>query len=152
MSRLPPSAIQALVHEALAARVRVLLSQSSFDELLATQERVSQELAAGIAHLHAPFAEDAPPLKQMVLEAFAMDASYYVSSSLDFIISDALVTAGLALADAVRGRESDSRARWQRNVVPELDRIEEFVVSVLDGRWSAQPQAQRVPLVTWLRR
>lgn len=149
MSRLTPSAVRDLVHQALVARVRVLLGQCDFDELIATQERVAQALAHGALHLHTSEGRDgAPAMAQAVLDAFGLDPVYYGDRELEFILSEGLAGAGVALAEVVRGHEQDSSARWQAEVVPELDRIEEFVVSVFDGRWSVQPG--RLPLSDWL--
>lgn len=126
MSPAPRAAIADLVHQALVARVRVLLGQSGFDELLAVQERVSQALA------------------QAVFQALELDPHYYGGSELGFIVSEGLTSAGLALAEAVRGHEADSRARWQAEVVPRLDRVAAFVVSVFEGAWARD--AARLPL------
>jgi hypothetical protein len=83
--------------------------------------------------------EGAQELAQAMVDALGLDPLFYSASSLDFLISEGLTSASLALADAVRGHERDSFEQWQQEVVPQLDRIAEFVVSVFDGRWrSAQ--------------
>lgn len=150
MSALSKSELQTLVHEALAARVRVLLEQCTFDELIATQARVSQALAVG-APVCQPPGDDAArqALASAVMAAFTMDPSYYVGAGRDFLVSESLTTVGLALADVIRGHERSSRARWQATVVPQLDRIEAFVVSVFDGSWGRS--TPRVSLGDWLR-
>jgi hypothetical protein len=42
---------------------------------------------------------------------------------------------GLALAELIRGHEGDDRRRWQAEVVPALDQVAEFALTVFDGRW-----------------
>ena len=149
MPRLSRLSIHRLVHEALAVRVRLLLGQAGFDELLATQGRVSLALAQGAGHAHAPRGADGSlALAQAVVDAFELDPNYYDGSAMDFLVSEGLASAGLALADAVRGHEQDGRARWQSEVVPQLDRIEAFVVRVFDGNWAREPG--RVSLRRWL--
>jgi len=46
-------------------------------------------------------------------------------------------------------RSEDSRARWTAEVVPALDRVDDFVVSVFDGRWVLG--AERLTLSQWMR-
>jgi hypothetical protein len=124
----------------LQARVGLLLGQTTFEELLPLQERVSLELARGALLWHGKQPhEGAQKLAQAMVDALGLDPLFYSASSLDFLISEGLTSASLALADAVRGHERDSFEQWQQEVVPQLDRIAEFVVSVFDGRWrSAQ--------------
>jgi hypothetical protein len=124
----------------LQARVGLLLGQTTFEELLPLQERVSLELARGALLWHGKQPhEGAQELAQAMVDALGLDPLFYSASSLDFLISEGLTSASLALADAVRGHERDSFEQWQQEVVPQLDRIAEFVVSVFDGRWrSAQ--------------
>jgi hypothetical protein len=74
-------------------------------------------------------------LAQAVLEAFELDADYYAASDTAFIVSESLASAGLVLADLIAGHENDGSAKWQREVVPALDRVAQFVVSVFDGSW-----------------
>ena len=93
-------AIADLVHQALVARVRMLLGQSGFEELMATQERVSQALAVQGALSHSrDLDEGAQALAQAVLDAMEMDSVYYGGSDLSFIVSEGLTSAGLALGD-----------------------------------------------------
>ena len=133
------------------ARVRVLLGQSGFDELLLTQERVSLALARGAAALHARPGEDGgQALAQAVIDALDLDANYYNGTALDDLITEGLSSAGLVLAEAMRGHEQDSPARWQAQVVPQFDRVEAFLVSVFDGRWAREPDRQG--LSDWMRR
>lgn len=134
MSRLSRTAIEDLVHQALAARVRVLLGQIGFDELMSVQERVAQALAVGAWAWHGSDPEEgSQSLAQAVLDAFGLDGEYYGGSSLDFIVSEGLAAAGVQVAERVRGHEQASRAVWQTQVVPALDRIQAQVVSVFDG-------------------
>jgi hypothetical protein len=134
------SQIQKGIHQVLQARVGLLLGQTTFEELLPLQERVSLELARGALLWHGKQPhEGAQELAQAMVDALGLDPLFYSASSLDFLISEGLTSASLALADAVRGHERDSFEQWQQEVVPQLDRIAEFVVSVFDGRWrSAQ--------------
>jgi hypothetical protein len=134
------SQIQKSVLQVLQARVGLLLGQATFEELLPLQERVSLELARGALLWHGKQPhEGAQELAQAMVDALGLDPLFYSASSLDFLISEGLTSASLALADAVRGHERDSFEQWQQEVVPQLDRIAEFVVSVFDGRWrSAQ--------------
>ena len=74
-------------------------------------------------------------MAQAMVDALGLDPLFYSASSLDFLVSEGLTSASLALADAVRGHEHDSVQQWQQEVVPQLDRIANFVVSVFDGRW-----------------
>lgn len=140
MRRLSRSQIQKSIHQVLQARVGLLLGQTTFEELLPLQERVSLELARGALLWHGKQPhEGAQELAQAMVDALGLDPLFYSASSLDFLISEGLTSASLALADAVRGHERDSFEQWQQEVVPQLDRIAEFVVSVFDGRWrSAQ--------------
>ncbi len=140
MRRLSRSQIQKSIHQVLQARVGLLLGQTTFEELLPLQERVSLELARGALLWHGKQPhEGAQKLAQAMVDALGLDPLFYSASSLDFLISEGLTSASLALADAVRGHERDSFEQWQQEVVPQLDRIAEFVVSVFDGRWrSAQ--------------
>jgi hypothetical protein len=134
------SQIQKSIRQVLQARVGLLLGQTTFEELLPLQERVSLELARGALLWHGKQPhEGAQELAQAMVDALGLDPLFYSASSLDFLISEGLTSASLALADAVRGHERDSFEQWQQEVVPQLDRIAEFVVSVFDGRWrSAQ--------------
>ncbi len=142
MPRLSRPAIEDLVHQALAARVRVLLGQTGYDELMDVQLRVAQALATGAWPWHAADpGSGVQSLAQAVLDAFGLDAVYYGGSSLEFIVSEGLTSAGLQLAEAIRGHEHDSRATWQAQVVPELDRIQAAVVSVFDASRSARALA-----------
>jgi hypothetical protein len=120
--------------------VGLLLGQTTFEQLLPLQEQVALELARGAPLWHASEPQDgAQELAQAMVDAFGLDPLFYSASSLDFLVSEGLTSASLALADAVRGHERDSFQQWQQEVVPQLDRIAEFVVSVFDGRWrSAQ--------------
>ena len=140
MRRLSRLQIRNLVHQVLQARVGLLLGQTTFAQLLPLQERVSLELARGALLWHGKQPhEGAQELAQAMVDALGLDPLFYSASSLDFLISEGLTSASLALADAVRGHERDSFEQWQQEVVPQLDRIAEFVVSVFDGRWrSAQ--------------
>lgn len=140
MRRLSRSQIQKSIRQVLQARVGLLLGQTTFEELLPLQERVSLELARGALLWHGKQPhEGAQELAQAMVDALGLDPLFYSASSLDFLISEGLTSASLALADAVRGHERDSFEQWQQEVVPQLDRIAEFVVSVFDGRWrSAQ--------------
>lgn len=147
MSKLSRSALRHLVHRALVARVRLLLGQSGFGPLLAEQEQVSLALARGAGAWHGKGGAQA--MAQTVIDAFELDPFYYAASDLDFLISEGLASAGTALADAVRGHEADDRKTWQAQVVPQLDRVALFVVSVFEGRWPEQ--CQRQPLSQWLR-
>lgn len=143
--------IQKLVHEALAARVRVLLGQTGYDPLMATQIRVSQELSRLGAQVYAQTGHDGQQLlEHVVYRALSLDSVYYGGSELEFIVSEGLTSAGLSLAEAVRGHEHDDFDRWQAEVVPTLDAVQAFVVSVFDGRWMAL--AGQPALATWLKR
>lgn len=135
VAKLSRPAIRRLLHGALSARVGLLLGQVNFAQLLAEQERVSLALARGATDWHAPDGQGSPELARAVLLAFELDPGYYSDSSLDFIIGEGLASVGLALAELVRGHEGDSRSRWQAEVVPALDQVAEFAVSVFDGRW-----------------
>lgn len=136
MRRLSRLQIQKSIHQVLQARVGLLLGQTTFEELLPLQERVSLELARGALLWHGKQPhEGAQELAQAMVDALGLDPLFYSASSLDFLISEGLTSASLALADAVRGHERDSFEQWQQEVVPQLDRIAEFVVSVFDGRW-----------------
>jgi hypothetical protein len=148
LSKLSRSAIRELVYAALVARVGLLLGQAGFDRLLAEQERVSTALARGARLAYGPGEAGYAAMAEAVLDAFELDPVYYAASDLDFIVSEGLTSAGLALADAVRGHESDDRKTWQGQVVPRLDRVAEFVVSVFDGRWPEQYQGKS--LNVWL--
>lgn len=145
MSRLSRPAIRRSVHQALAARVRLLLGQTGFDELMDAQLRTAQALARGAWPWHGkdPGA-GMQALAQAVLDAFGLDPVYYGGSSLDFIISEGLAAAGVEVAELIRGHEHDSLARWQAEVVPGLDRVEDFVVAVFDGSWARGPQRARL--------
>ncbi len=149
MSKLSRSVIGELVHAALAARVRLLLGQTGFGPLLAEQERVALALARGACHVYGAGEVGQTAMAQAVIDAFELDPVYYAASDLDFLVSEGLTSAGLALADVVRGHERDTRKAWQGQVVPRLDRVAEFVVSVFDGRWPLQ--CQRKPFSVWLR-
>ena len=136
MRRLSRSQIQKSIHQVLQARVGLLLGQTTFEELLPLQERVSLELARGALLWHGKQPhEGAQELAQAMVDALGLDPLFYSASSLDFLISEGLTSVSLALADAVRGHERDSFEQWQQEVVPQLDRIANFVVSVFDGRW-----------------
>lgn len=136
MSRLSRAAIHDLIHQALVARVRVLLGQIGYEELMDVQLRVAQQLAAGAWPWHgADLEAGVQSLAQAVLDAFGLDGEYYGGSSLDFIVSEGLAAAGVQLAEVIRGHEQDSRSAWQAKVVPELERIEAKVVSVFEGRF-----------------
>lgn len=148
MSTVHSSQVQRLVHEALAARVALLLGQTSFPELLAVQDRVSSTLARWATHKKAPSYGSAVQA-QALMQALELDASYYIGSELEFVVLEGLCSAGLVLAEVVSGHEHDSRARWTAEVVPELDRIAHFVASVLDGRWVLG--AERLTLSQWMR-
>lgn len=148
MSTVHSSQVQRLVHEALAARVALLLGQTSFSELLAVQDRVSSTLARWATHKKAPSYGSAVQA-QALMQALELDASYYIGSELEFVVLEGLCSAGLVLAEVVSGHEHDSRARWTAEVVPELDRIAHFVASVLDGRWVLG--AERLTLSQWMR-
>ena len=143
--------VRALIHDALVARVRILLGQSGFDDLLSTQERVSLALARGASPLHARSNEDGgQALAQAVIDALGLDANYYNGTALDVLIVEGLSSAGLVLAEIIRGHEQDSRARWQAQVVPQFDRVEEFLVALFDGRWAQG--SDRQTLVAWMQR
>ena len=143
MPALSPLAIEELVREALVARVRVLLGQSGFDELLAVQERVSQQLAEGAAPLHGADAfEGSQALAQAVIDGLGLDAGYYGGSTLDYIVSEGLTSVGVVLSELVRGHERDRRTRWAAEVVPALERVALFTASVFDGRWARQAVRQ----------
>ena len=140
MSDLSPLAIEQLVRQALVARVRVLLGQSGYEELMAVQERVSLQLAEGAAALHgADPIEGSQALAQAVIDGLELDAGYYGGSTLDFIVSEGLTSVGVVLAELVRGHERDRRPRWSAEVVPGLERMALFTASVLDGRWARDP-------------
>ncbi len=147
VSKLSRSAIRDLVHAALVVRVSLLLGQSGFDRLLAEQERVATALARGAWPVYGQGEAGQAAMAEAVMDAFALDPVYYAASELDFIVSEGLTSAGLALADVIRGHERDSRKTWQAQVVPGLDRVAQFVVMVFDGRWAEQ----RKPLNAWLR-
>lgn len=140
MAHLSRPAIRRLVQSALVARVGLLLGQVSFAQLLAEQERVSLALARGATVWHAPGQEGGAAMARAVLLALELAPDYYGGSSLDFIIGEGLAAVGLALAELVQGHEGDSRRRWQAEVVPALDQVAGFAVTVFDGRWQqAQP-------------
>lgn len=136
VAQLSRQAVRRLVHDALVARVGLLLGQRSFDQLLAEQERVSLALARDAHRLHAPGVHGPSAMAQAVLTAFELAPDFYAGSELDYIVSEGLTSVGLALSECVRGHESDDRRRWQAEVVPSLDRIADFAVSVLDGSWA----------------
>ena len=148
MSNVHSSQVKRLVHEALAARVGLLLGQTSFPELLAVQDRVSSTLARLAEHKKAPSYGPAVQA-QALMQALELDPSYYVGSELEFVVLEGLCCAGLVLAEVVSGHEQDSRARWTAEVVPALDRVADFVASVLDGRWVLG--AERLTLSQWMR-
>ncbi len=77
-----------------------------------------------------------------MVDAFGLDPLFYSASSLDFLVSEGLTSASLALADAVRGHERDSLQQWQQEVVPQLESIAQLVVSVFDGRWRLDGQGK----------
>ena len=132
--RLSRSAIEDLVHQALAARVRVLLGQIGYEELMAVQERVAHALAEGAWHWHGSEPESAyQAMAQAVLDAFDLGGIYYSGSSLDYILSEGLAGAGMHVAEAIAGHEQDRPAAWAAQVVPQLDRIQAQVVSVFAG-------------------
>lgn len=148
MSTVHSSQVKRLVHEALAARVGLLLGQTSFPELLAVQDRVSSSLTRLAAHKKAP--PYGPAVQaQALMQALELDPSYYHGSELEFVVLEGLCCAGLVLAEVVNGHEHDSRARWTAEVVPELDWVADFVASVLDGRWVLG--AERLTLSQWMR-
>ena len=148
MSNVHSSQVKRLVHEALAARGGLLLGQTAFPELLAVQDRVSSSLARLAAHKKAP--PYGPAVQaQALMQALELDPSYYVGSELEFVVLEGLCCAGLVLAEVVNGHEHDSRARWTAEVVPELDRVADFVASVLDGRWVLG--TERLTLSQWMR-
>jgi hypothetical protein len=136
VAQLSRQAVRRLVHDALVARVGLLLGQHSFDHLLAEQGRVSLALARGAHRLHASGAHGPAAMAQSVLTAFELEPGFYAGSELDYIVSEGLTSVGLALGECVRGHENDDRSGWQAQVVPLLDRIAEFAVSVLDGSWA----------------
>ena len=148
MSNVHSSQVKRLVHEALAARVGLLLGQTAFPELLAVQDRVSSALARLAEHKKAPSYGPAVQA-QALMQALELDPSYYVGSELEFVVLEGLCCAGLVLAEVVNGHEHDSRARWTAEVVPALDRVADFVASVLDGRWVLG--AERLTLSQWMR-
>ena len=148
MSNVHSSQVKRLVHEALAARVGLLLGQTAFPELLAVQDRVSSALARLAEHKKAPSYGPAVQA-QVLMQALELDPSYYVGSELEFVVLEGLCCAGLVLAEVVNGHEHDSRARWTAEVVPALDRVADFVASVLDGRWVLG--AERLTLSQWMR-
>ena len=151
MPRLSRPQIGKKVQQVLHARVRLLLGQTDFAELLPLQEQVALDLARGAWPWHARDPEQgAQELAQAVVDAFGLDPLFYSASGLDYIVSEGLTSAALALADAVRGHERDGRRQWEQEVVPQLDRIADFVVAVFDGRWRLEFQAQ--PLGSWLAR
>ncbi len=146
MSKLSRSAVRDLVHAALVARVALLLGQAGFDRLLAEQERVAAALARGAWPAYGRGEAGQGAMAQAVIDAFELDPVYYAASELDFIVSEGLTSAGLALANMVSGHERDSLKVWQAQVVPGLDRVAQFVEMVFDGRWAEQ----RIPLNQWL--
>jgi hypothetical protein len=148
LSTVHSSQVKRLVHEALAARVGLLLGQTSFPELLAVQDRVSSSLARLAEHKKAPSYGPAVQA-QALMQALELDASYYIGSELEFVVLEGLCSAGLVLAEVVSGHEHDSLARWTAEVVPELDRVADFVASVFDGRWVQG--TQRMGLSQWMR-
>jgi len=148
LSDVHSSLVKHLVHEALKARVGLLLGQTSFPELLAVQDRVSNTLARLAEHKKAPSYGPAVQA-QALMQALELDPSYYVDSELEFVVLEGLCCAGLVLAEVVSGHEHDSCARWTAEVVPALDRVDDFVVSVFDGRWVLG--AERLTLSQWMR-
>ena len=139
VAQLSRQAVRRLVHDALVARVGLLIGQRSFAQLLAEQERVSLALAKGACGLHAPGVHGPAAMAQAVLTAFELDPGFYAGSELDYILSEGLTSVGQALGECIAGHENDDRRRWQAEVVPSLDRIADFAVSVLDGRWAQGP-------------
>lgn len=136
VAQLSRQAVRRLVHDALVARVGLWIGQRSFEQLLAEQERVSLALARGAHRLHAPGVHGPAAMAQSVLTAFELAPGFYAGSELDYIVSEGLTSVGLALGECIKGHESDDRNRWQAEVVPSLDRIADFAVSVLDGSWA----------------
>ena len=135
MAKLSRPAIRRVLQGALQARVGVLLGQLSFEQLLAEQERASLALARGATAWHGPGEQGPESMAHALLLAFELDPGYYGGSSLDFIIGESLASIGLALAELVRGHESDDHRRWQAQVVPAMDQVAEFAATVFDGRW-----------------
>jgi len=141
--RLSRPQIEKRVRQVLHARVGLLLGQTTFEQLLPLQEQVALELARGAPLWHASEPQDgAQELAQAMVDAFGLDPLFYSASSLDFLVSEGLTSASLALADAVRGHERDSFQQWQQEVVPQLESIAQFVVSVFDGRWRLDGQGK----------
>ena len=135
MPRLSRPQIEKRIRQVLHARVGLLLGQTTFEQLLPLQEQVALELARGVPLWHASEPQDgAQELAQAMVDAFGLDPLFYSASSLDFLVSEGLTSASLALADAVRGHERDSFQQWQQEVVPQLESIAQLVVSVVDGR------------------
>ncbi len=151
MPALSKPKLHSLVHEALVARVRVLLGQCSYEDLMATQLRVSQALALGSPGWQAKVEEDGhQALAEAVVLGFGLAPDYYNGSTMDYLISEGLSCAGMSIAEAIAGHEGDSRQRWLAEVVPQLNRIEGFAVSVFDGSWGRS--ADRCSLAVWLQR
>lgn len=143
MPRLSRPQIEKRIRQVLHARVGLLLGQTTFEQLLPLQEQVALELARGAPLWHGSEPQDgAQELAQAMVDAFGLDPLFYSASSLDFLVSEGLTSASLALADAVRGHERDSFQQWQQEVVPQLESIAQFVVSVFDGRWRHHGQGK----------
>jgi hypothetical protein len=107
--------IEKRIRQVLHARVGLLLGQTTFEQLLPLQEQVALELARGVPLWHASEPQDgAQELAQAMVDAFGLDPLFYSASSLDFLVSEGLTSASLALADAVRGHERDSLQQWQQ--------------------------------------
>ena len=81
-------------------------------------------------------------LAHALMQALELDPEYYGGSTLEFIATEALSSAGLVLAEVVRGHERDSRSRWLQAVVPALDHAAAFMVTVFDGSWARGQQRQ----------
>jgi hypothetical protein len=122
------------IHRAMAERVKLALGQTGFQEVVAVQEAAAAELARLGEAAHAPAeAREPGAFAVAVMHGFGLDANYYDASDMAYLISEGLCALGVRVAEAVSGHEQDTAARWEHEVVPQLDQLKQEAARVFAG-------------------
>ncbi|MGO8749509.1 MAG: hypothetical protein ACLQNE_26420 [Thermoguttaceae bacterium] len=75
----------------------------------------------------------AEALGKAVVSYFDMDADYFRGECLVGIMSEGFAAVSLQIDKILKGFEEDGAAEWQRDALPQLNRLHQFVCSVLMG-------------------
>lgn len=145
-----PEVVSKAVSQYFQARVDKYAQRISYQDLLQEEAKIAAIFSGENPDFTImPGWHTAEALGKAIVTYFNLDADYCEGEALSFILSEGFAAVGLQIGELLEGFQQDEAAEWERDALPQLVELHQFVNSVLMGTNQLVVPDKKLKDYTW---